>query len=70
MPFGYRAVSNGQGKRLEPLSEEQDAIKRIRRLARDGKSLRAISQDMQARGHDLSHEGVKRVLERKASKEG
>ncbi len=45
--------------------KEQAAIKRIQRLHREGKSLRAISQDMKKREHDVSHEGVKRVLERK-----
>ena len=66
VPFGYRAISNGEGgKRLVPVAEEQLAIKRIRRLHREGKSLRAIAQDMRKRGHSLSHEGVKRVLKRK-----
>ncbi len=66
VPFGYRAISNGEGgKRLVPVAEEQIAIKRIRRLHREGKSLRAIAQDMRKRGHSLSHEGVKRVLQRK-----
>ncbi len=65
MPFGYRAVSNGKGKRLEPVEKELEAIKRIRRLSRGGKSLRAVAEDMQERGHKLSHEGVKRILARR-----
>lgn len=63
VPFGYRVAKDG--KHLEPVSEEQAAIRRMRRLHRQGKSLRAISQDMKKRGHDVSHEGVKRILERK-----
>ncbi len=63
VPFGYRVADDG--KQLEPVPKEQAAIKRMRRLHREGKSLRAISQDMKKRGHDVSHEGVKRVLERK-----
>ncbi len=69
VPFGYRKVVKREGgkqfKQLEPVPKEQAAIKRVRRLHREGKSLRAISQDMKQRGHNLSHEGVKRVLERK-----
>ncbi len=69
VPFGYRKVVKSEGgkqiKQLEPVPKEQGAIKRMRRLHREGKSLRAISQDMKKRGHDVSHEGVKRVLERK-----
>ena len=65
VPFGYRAVSNGKGKRLEPIEKQQEAIKRIRRLSREGKSLRAIAEDMQKRGHDLSYGGVRRILGRK-----
>ena len=63
VPFGYRVAKDG--KTLEPVAEEQAAIKRMGRLRRQGKSLRAISQDMKKRGHGVSHEGVKRVLERK-----
>ncbi len=64
VPFGYRVAKDG--KTLEPAPKEQAAIKRMRRLHREGKSLRAISQDMKKRGHDVSHEGVKRVLGRTA----
>ena len=69
VPFGYRKVVKREGgkqiKQLEPVPKEQAAIKRIRRLHQEGKSLRAVSQDMKKHGHNLSHEGVKRVLERK-----
>ena len=69
VPFGYRKIVKSEGgkqiKQLEPVPKEQAAIKRICRLHREGKSLRAISLDMKKRGHDVSHEGVKRVLERK-----
>ncbi len=63
VPFGYRVAKDV--KTLEPVPKEQAAIKRMRRLRREGTSLRAISQDMKKRGHDVSHEGVKRILERK-----
>lgn len=69
VPFGYCTVVKKEGgkrvKQLEPVPEEQAAIKRMRRLHREGKSLRAISQDMKKRGHNVSYQGVKRVLERK-----
>ena len=64
VPFGYKVTSNG--KHLEPVPKEQAAIKRIRRLHRQGKSLRVISENMRKRGHSLSYEGVSRVLKRKA----
>ncbi len=62
VPFGCRVAKDR--KTLEPVPEEQAAIKRMGRLRRQGKSLRAISQDMKGRGHNVSHEGVKRVLAR------
>ena len=63
VPFGHRVAADG--KQLEPAPKEQAAIKRIRRLHREGKSLRAISQDMKKRGQDVSYQGVKRILQRK-----
>ncbi len=63
VPFGYRVAKDG--KALEPVAEEQAAIRRMHRLHREGKSLRAISQDMKKRGHNISYQGVKRVLGRK-----
>ncbi len=62
VPFGYKVAKDS--KHLDPAPKEQAAIKRIRRLRQEGKSLRAISEDMKKRGHNVSHEGVKRILER------
>ena len=68
VPFGYRKVIKREGgkriKHLEPVPKEQAAIKRIRRLHREGKSLRAISEEMKGRGHNVSYEGVRRLLGR------
>ena len=61
VPFGYKVAKDG--KQLEPVPKEQAAIKRIQRLHRAGKSLRTISQDMESRGHKVSYQGVKRILE-------
>ena len=58
-PFGW-CVS--EGKTLEPVPEQQDAIRRMKRLRAQGRSLMAISADMKARGISLSHMGVKRTL--------
>ena len=62
LPFGYRVAADGET--LQEVPEEQAAIVRMKRLRRQGKSLRAISADMKGRGHAVSHEGVKRCLTR------
>ena len=64
VPFGYKVAKDGET--LEPVPEEQAAIRRMGRLRREGKSFRAISQDMEKRGHTISYQGVKRILERKS----
>jgi DNA invertase Pin-like site-specific DNA recombinase len=58
-PFGYRV---GEGGELIEDPAQQMAIKRIRALHRSGRSLRAIAEDMKARGIEISHAGVKRLI--------
>lgn len=63
-PFGYRRVGSGRAARLEPDPEQQAAIPRIREMAASGRSLRAISAALAEGGITISHQGVKRILER------
>jgi putative DNA-invertase from lambdoid prophage Rac len=57
-PFGYQL---GGGGELIDDPEEQQAIKRIRRLRRSGKSLRAIAEHMAKQGFKISHVAVKKL---------
>jgi putative DNA-invertase from lambdoid prophage Rac len=68
-PFGYRVVKRATkskkgktGRALEPDVKEQRAIATMRRLRKDGASLRAIAERMHAKGFRLSHVAVQRVL--------
>jgi putative DNA-invertase from lambdoid prophage Rac len=58
-PFGWRVGADGA---MEPVPEQQAAIKRIRRLHGQGLSLRAIAAEMKAAGVSISHVGVQSVL--------
>jgi DNA invertase Pin-like site-specific DNA recombinase len=59
VPFGYRRGEHGQ---LAPHEAEQAAIREMVALRAQGKALRAIAEAMQAKGFQISHEGVKGVL--------
>jgi putative DNA-invertase from lambdoid prophage Rac len=59
VPFGYRRGESGE---LVPYEGEQMAIKQMRRLRAQGRSLRAIAKALQAKGHRISHEGVAGIL--------
>jgi putative DNA-invertase from lambdoid prophage Rac len=59
VPFGWRISKDGQ---LIEDTAQQDAIKRIVELRREGMSLRSISAALEGDGIRLSHEGVKNVL--------
>jgi putative DNA-invertase from lambdoid prophage Rac len=58
-PFGYRL---GEAGKLAEDPDQQQAIKRMRRLRSSGKSLRDIAEDMKGRGFSISHVGVKKRL--------
>ena len=60
-PFGYRVTDDGL---LEACETERKALVAIRRMRNAGKSLRDIAAAMQARGIDISHQGVKKLLAR------
>ncbi len=59
VPFGYRVGAAGA---LQPVPEQQAAIRRMRKLRDQGLSLRTISERMQASGVAISHAGVKKAL--------
>jgi hypothetical protein len=59
-PFGYRL---GEGGELVEDPDQQAAIKRMRKLRRSGKSLRAIAELMGKQGVKISHVGVKKLAE-------
>jgi DNA invertase Pin-like site-specific DNA recombinase len=58
MQFGYRR----KGDMLVEVPEQQAAIKRMKRLRAQGKSLRAISAMMKQAGISISHTGVQRAV--------
>jgi DNA invertase Pin-like site-specific DNA recombinase len=58
-PFGWRV---GDAGALEPIPEQQAAIKRMHALRAAGRSLMAISEELKASGVSISHVGVKNVL--------
>jgi DNA invertase Pin-like site-specific DNA recombinase len=58
-PFGYRQGDNGE---LIPHEGEQAAVAEMVALRAQGKALRVIEAEMEAKGHKISHQGVARVL--------
>lgn len=63
-PFGYAKIGTGRAARLEPIPAQQDALRAMLEMRRQGKSLRAISAALAAQGHKLSHVAVKSALDR------
>jgi DNA invertase Pin-like site-specific DNA recombinase len=59
VPFGFRRGDNGE---LVPHEAEQEAIRQMVALRVQGKPLRAIADTVQAKGFQISHEGVAGVL--------
>jgi hypothetical protein len=57
--FGYRLGDNAE---LVPHEPEQEAVREIIAMKAQGRSLRAIAAEMQAKGYRISHEGVAGVL--------
>jgi putative DNA-invertase from lambdoid prophage Rac len=58
-PFGFEVGANGA---LLPIEAQQEAIREIAALRAQGRSLRAIRDEMRAKGFQISHEGVARIL--------
>jgi putative DNA-invertase from lambdoid prophage Rac len=59
VPFGFAVGEDGA---LVAVDAQQEAIREIVALKAQGRSLRAIRDEMRAKGHSLSHEGVARIL--------
>jgi DNA invertase Pin-like site-specific DNA recombinase len=62
-PFGYQVVGQGRQARLEPVEEQQQAIKDMVELKSEGHSLRAIAKHVEVGyGLKISHEAVRRII--------
>ena len=59
VPFGYRLGDDGE---LAPHEAEQEATREMAAMKAQGRSLRAIAAEMQAKGHQISHVGVQGAL--------
>jgi putative DNA-invertase from lambdoid prophage Rac len=58
-PFGYEVGTDGA---LVPIPGMQNAITRMKRMRKQGKSLRTIAEAFTRRGVTISHVGVKKAL--------
>jgi DNA invertase Pin-like site-specific DNA recombinase len=66
-PFGWSVVRKGKDEgRLVPIAAEQEAIADMVRMKEGGASLRHIASTLKERGLQISHQGVKRALDRSA----
>lgn len=62
-PFGYRVVGLGKEARLEPIEDQQYAIRDIKELHTEGHSLRKIANHIHVGyGINISHEAVRRII--------
>jgi hypothetical protein len=61
VPFGYRLTKGGG---LEQVPNQQDAIRQMRELRAQDLAYRAIAEQMEAKGHKLSHVTVHKILRR------
>jgi putative DNA-invertase from lambdoid prophage Rac len=59
-PFGFNIGDDGQLVRND---DEQKAIAKAKQMHKVGTSLRRIAAKLDERGHKISHEGVKRILQ-------
>ena len=59
VPFGFGVGADGA---LVPMGAQQEAIREIAALRAQGRSLRAIRDEMRANGFQISHAGVARIL--------
>jgi DNA invertase Pin-like site-specific DNA recombinase len=59
VPFGFEVGADGV---LVPIGAQQEAIREIAALRAQGRSLRAIRDEMQAKGFQIRHESVARIL--------
>jgi DNA invertase Pin-like site-specific DNA recombinase len=70
-PFGFRIVRKGRDEgKLVPDPDEQQALADMGLLHAEGASLRAIADTIKARGLSISHQSVKRALNRTADAVG
>jgi hypothetical protein len=58
-PFGFRLGDDG---RLVRCPQQQVWLRKIPKMANDGKSLRSIAAEVQTAGFQISHVGVRNLL--------
>jgi putative DNA-invertase from lambdoid prophage Rac len=63
-PFGYRVGDDGE---LLPDEAEQAVLKRMAAMRKRGKTLRDIQTALAAKGVQLSHEGIRKLIAGSAS---
>lgn len=69
-PFGFRVVGQGRDARLEPVEDQQFALRDIGQLHAEGHSLRAIAQHIRvAYGFPISHEAVRRIVTQQSARQ-
>jgi DNA invertase Pin-like site-specific DNA recombinase len=64
VPFGYRVTDDGY---LAEVEEQQTAIREMLSLKGQGISLRAVAEQMKARGFTISHNAVREITGRAAA---
>jgi DNA invertase Pin-like site-specific DNA recombinase len=68
-PFGYNVIGKGKEARLDPIPVEQAAIRTMREMRQNGKSLRTIAEAMQAQGFQVSYVTVGTILKQQRGAE-
>jgi len=63
-PFGYDVEGSGKNAVLRPRDDEQEAIREMVALKAAGKSSRAISEVMKAKGFNVSHTTVNDIIKK------
>lgn len=58
----------GENGKLEPIPERTEAVREMTAMRAAGASLRTISAAMREKGHSISHEAVKQLLQRHSGK--
>jgi DNA invertase Pin-like site-specific DNA recombinase len=66
-PFGWqlgKGVDSGRTRKLVPYPAEQQALRDMKAMRHDGKSLMQIRDALRARGFQISHQSIAKILAR------
>jgi putative DNA-invertase from lambdoid prophage Rac len=73
-PFGFDIAPRRPGDKgapdLVPIPEEQDAIALMKEMRASDHTLREIAETLRKQGHEISYEGIRRVLSRESETTG